>query len=180
MTRSNNGILRASHLGLYLLILVVGLSACAVSPRHRDRIASRGTPITFTGFTPFPNEVIGIIAGCRGTPVGVGLASTGSQVALTDSGGTAWYQYSATVSVHPSLWCQTNEPVNSPQRFFTRVGTRGTTSGPLGVFASRQHAFETGSVALEDCATNTMTGGDIRNLCALDVPDDLAIIFAAQ
>lgn len=180
MTRSKIRITRALHVGLCVLTLTISLSACAISPRHRDRIASRGTAITLTGFTPFPNELISIVASCQGTPATVGVAATGSTVALTDTGGTQWFQYSTSVVVPGNLWCTTNAPVGSPQKFFTRVGTRGTRSGQLGVFASREHAAETNDIALEDCANSEMTGGEVRNLCALQVPENLALVFAAQ
>ena len=180
MTRSKNGVLRATYVWLCLLVLGVGLSACATSPRHRDRIANRGTAIKFSGFTLFPNEPISIVASCQGTPVTVGGAVSDTEVTITDTAGIPWYQYNTTVVIAPNLWCQTNAPPTSPQRFFTRVGTRGPKSGQLGIFASREHGAETNDIALEDCATGEMTGAEIRVLCALQVPDNLALIFAGQ
>lgn len=167
---------------LYLSIVVLGASACAVSPRYRDEFQSRSTAITFSGLTPFPGETITIVVGCTTGPRStLAHTTTGTSVAVTDSGGTPWYSYSTSVVIPNSQWCATNVGPSFPlQQFFTYAGTNGSRSGSLGVFASREHGPETGSVALEDCATAQMTGGQIRTQCALDVPQNLALIYAGN
>jgi len=165
----------------FLWVIVLGLSACAASPRYRDQFDSRGTAITFSGLTPFPSEAITIGAGCTGTLATVGRTATGASVAVTDSGGTAWYSYSVSVVIPARQWCATRAGAAFPkQQFFTYAQTTGASSGPLAVFASREHGWETGSVALEDCATTQMTGGEILTQCALDVPQNMALIYSGN
>lgn len=157
---------------LLALVLAASTAACATSPRYRDVIESRETPVKFSGYTKSPKQRVILTASCRAgqNPILIATPFT-SDEPQTDERGEKWYSYHIDAPIPADSWCATS--AGAQGLYSTYVYTMLESGLPLAVFASKENAWITGSVPLEDCywKQKSMGGYAILEQCALKGED---------